>query len=77
MAKFSNDEQGNNLPEGLENYLTVKDAAAFLGISPSTLRNWDRKGKLKARRHPINGYRLYERRDLQRLLDSLRKEEDL
>jgi len=41
--------------------LTVGEAAAFLGVSPSTLRNWDRAGRLKAGRHPINGYRLYER----------------
>jgi predicted site-specific integrase-resolvase len=30
----------------LADYLTVKDAAAYLGVSPSTLRNWDRAGKL-------------------------------
>ena len=37
-------------------YLKVKEAAVFLGVSPSTLRNWDREGKLKAKRHPVNGY---------------------
>jgi DNA-binding transcriptional MerR regulator len=31
----------------LGNYLTVKNAAAFLGVSPKTLRYWDRTGKLK------------------------------
>jgi MerR family transcriptional regulator, copper efflux regulator len=41
----------------LEEYLTVKAAAAFLGVCPSTLRNWDRTGKLKPRRHPMNRYR--------------------
>jgi hypothetical protein len=25
------------------------------------LRRWDEAGKFKARRHPINGYRLYDR----------------
>jgi excisionase family DNA binding protein len=48
--------------------LTVKDAAALLGVSPDTLRNWDRAGKLKAGRHPLNGYRLYRREDLESLL---------
>jgi MerR family transcriptional regulator, copper efflux regulator len=51
-------------PRNLQTYLTVKEAAAFLGVSPSTLRNWDRAGRLTAMRHPINGYRLYEREAL-------------
>jgi len=36
--------------------LTVAEAAELLGVSASTLRNWDRAGKLKASRHPVNGY---------------------
>jgi DNA-binding transcriptional MerR regulator len=40
----------------------------FLGVSPSTLRNWDRTGKVKAARHPVNGYRLYRRDELKRLM---------
>ncbi|MBI1756857.1 MAG: MerR family DNA-binding transcriptional regulator [Fimbriimonas ginsengisoli] len=44
--------------------LTVADAAELLGVSSSTLRNWDRAGKLKARRHPMNGYRLYEKAEI-------------
>ena len=27
-------------------YLTVAEAAEFLGVSPWTLRNWDKAGKL-------------------------------
>ena len=49
-------------------YLTVAEAARLLGVSSSTLRNWDRSGKLKAKRHPINKYRLYERTELKSLL---------
>jgi excisionase family DNA binding protein len=52
----------------LADYLTVKGAAAYLGVSPSTLRNWDRAGKLKPRRHPVNRYRLYRRADLEAVL---------
>jgi excisionase family DNA binding protein len=51
--------------------VTVTEAADILGVSPSTLRNWDRAGKLKAKRHPFNDYRLYERRQLERLLKQL------
>jgi excisionase family DNA binding protein len=52
--------------------MTVSAAANFLGVSPSTLRNWDREGKLKAIRHPINRYRLYRKLDLQQLLKRMR-----
>lgn len=41
--------------------LTIKEAASLLGVSEPTLRRWDEQGKFTARRHPINGYRLYER----------------
>jgi excisionase family DNA binding protein len=52
----------------LSEYLTVQQAASLLGVSSSTLRNWDRSGKLKAARHPFNGYRLYLRTDLEYIL---------
>jgi len=48
-------------------FVTVKEAAALLGVSEVTLRRWDRAGKLRARRHPMNDYRLYARHDLARL----------
>jgi MerR family transcriptional regulator, copper efflux regulator len=54
--------------EMFKGYVTVGEAAGFLGVSTTTLRNWDRSGKLKAYRHPINGYRLYRREDLEALL---------
>ncbi len=50
--------------------MTVRKAAQYLGVSPSTLRNWDRAGKLSASRHPLNGYRLYTKTQLDRLLNS-------
>ena len=55
----------------LDEYLQVKDAAAVLGVSPDTLRRWDRSWHFKAKRHPINGSRLYRREDLERLLRKL------
>lgn len=42
--------------------LHLAAAAKVLGVSVSTLRNWDRTGKLKPHRHPLNGYRLYDER---------------
>ena len=48
--------------------LTIGEAAKTLGMSASTLRNWDKTGKLKAARHPVNGYRLYIQEDVETLL---------
>lgn len=45
--------------EARVNYLTIKAAAEFVGVSPITLRRWDKAGKLKSQRHPINNYRIY------------------
>jgi PAS domain S-box-containing protein/excisionase family DNA binding protein len=51
-------------------YRTVGEAADYLGVSRSTLRNWDKAGKLRPRRHPQNGYRIYLHGDLEALLRS-------
>ncbi|OIO48153.1 MAG: hypothetical protein AUJ32_01290 [Parcubacteria group bacterium CG1_02_40_82] len=40
-------------------YITIKKAAKLLHVTPLTLRNWDKAGKLKPYRHPLNKYRLY------------------
>jgi excisionase family DNA binding protein len=54
--------------------LTIKAAADALGVSEQTLRRWDRAGKLRPMRHPMNGYRLYRREvinDLKRQIGGL------
>ena len=56
---------------GFQEYLRIKAAAAVLGVSVNTLRNWERSGKLLAFRHPVNGHRLYKREDLDTLLASV------
>lgn len=48
-----------------EEYLRVAEAAAYLGVSPQTLRRWDRDGTLKALRRPGSEYRYYQRADLE------------
>ena len=48
-------------------YMTVKDAAELLGISPNTLRSWGALGAIVEYRHPVNNYRLYKRIDLEQL----------
>ena len=49
-------------------YLTIKDASELLGVTPTTLRNWDKSKKLIAHRNPVNGYRLYAVEDLTKIL---------
>jgi DNA-binding transcriptional MerR regulator len=39
----------------------------MLGVSQVTLRRWDASGRFRARRHPINDYRMYDRGDVERL----------
>jgi excisionase family DNA binding protein len=63
------------MPVSLDEYLTVKMAAEYLGVSPSTLRNWDKAGKLKPHRHPMNQYRLYRRTELEAVLRSAAERE--
>lgn len=40
-------------------YLSIQEAAEILGVTPLTLRNWDKKGTLTAYRNPVNNYRVY------------------
>lgn len=43
----------------MENYFTIGQAAKKIGVSPETLRRWDKTGKFPSQRHPINNYRVY------------------
>ncbi|MFH1365903.1 MAG: MerR family DNA-binding transcriptional regulator [Patescibacteria group bacterium] len=52
-------------------YITIKQASSILGVSTLTLRNWDKSGKLKAYRHPINNYRIYKIEDLEAVIKGI------
>lgn len=54
----------------LKDFLRVSDAAEYLGVAPNTLRNWENAGKIVAHRHPVNGYRLFKREELDALLNA-------
>ena len=45
--------------------ITITSAAEVLGVSIETLRNWDKTGKLRARRDK-NGYRVYNISELEK-----------
>ena len=49
-------------------YLTVKEVAKLLNVTPLTVRNWDARGKLTAHRHPMNNYRMYRVEDVENLI---------
>ena len=54
-----------------EIYFTIKEAAGILGVSPLTLRNWDRSGKFPAKRHPMNNYRVYTHSALEKVIEDI------
>jgi MerR family copper efflux transcriptional regulator len=62
--------------DNFKSYLRIKEAAAFIGVSESTLRNWGRNGKIPTYRHPINRYRLYKKGDLDALLREIKRVRD-
>ena len=53
--------------------LTIRKAAKVLGVSPDTLRRWDKSNKLKANRHPMNNYRIYSIKTIEALKKKLCK----
>ena len=55
----------------INQYITIKQASSVLGVSPLTLRNWDKNGKLKALRHPMNNYRVYKIEDLEKVMQEI------
>lgn len=52
-------------------YITIKEAAYILGVSPLTLRNWDKNGKFPAQRHPMNNYRVYKAEAIIKVIDDI------
>jgi len=53
--------------------LTIKQAADFIGVTPNTLRNWEREKKLFPCRNPLNRYRLYKKEDLEAILNNIER----
>jgi excisionase family DNA binding protein len=52
---------------GPADLITIAEAARLLAVSLPTLRRWDSSGKFPARRHQMNGYRMYAKDDVMRL----------
>jgi len=60
----------------LNEYLTIKEAAEFLGVNLQTLRNWEKEKKIKVYINPINKYRLYKKEDLEEILRQIEPQKD-
>ena len=43
----------------MDNYISIKEASELIGVNKETLRRWDKTGKFKSSRNPINNYRVY------------------
>ena len=56
--------------QSVKQWLRIGEAARLLGVTEATLRNWDRAGRLRPRRHPVNGYRLYSIMQIRDLLEA-------
>ena len=54
----------------MKDLISLGEAASVLGVSKETLRNWDRSGKLKPTRNPMNNYRMYRLEDVNLLVES-------
>lgn len=58
----------------MKEYLTIKEAANLLGITPQTLRKWEERGELVPFRNPINNYRVYKVAQVEKFIEDMRNE---
>src|SRR5258708_26124997 len=53
------------MPDQFSDYLSIGEAADYIGVSKQTLRRWEEAEKLLPVRHPANDFRYYKRADLE------------
>ena len=56
-------------PDNHIELLTLSETAVFLHVSKQTLRNWDKRGILKAVRYGVRRDRKYLRCDVEKFLE--------
>ncbi len=57
-------------------FMTVREVARVLGVTPLTVRNWDARGKLVAYRNPVNNYRLYKIEDIEVIIRQIEQSKE-
>jgi site-specific DNA-methyltransferase (adenine-specific) len=55
----------------MEQYLSISEASEKIGVSRETLRRWDKSGKFKSIRHPMNNYRVYPINSIESFVEEL------
>jgi len=50
-----------------EDPLAIGEVSKLLGVSLDVIRNWERNGLIRVRRNSYNGYRLFGKREIERL----------
>ncbi|MCA9036914.1 MAG: helix-turn-helix domain-containing protein [Planctomycetaceae bacterium] len=51
----------------------MSEAAEMLGVCPNTIRSWGGNGKITEYRHPVNDYRMFKRKEIERLIKKMRE----
>ena len=55
----------------INEYMTVKEAAEFIGVCKHTLRKLTDKKKIKSHRNSMNNFRMYKKEDLLKILERI------
>lgn len=58
----------------MSSFISISEAAKKLNVSTETLRRWDKSGKFKSHRHPINNYRVYTEEQINNLVNEVETE---
>ena len=56
-----------------DDFVLVKEAAGMLGVCVNTIRAWGASGKITEYRHPVNGYRMFKRKELEQIVRKMQE----
>lgn len=54
-----------------DEFMKIKEAAKLIGVTPTTLRLWEARGKISSYRNPVNNWRMYKRDEIEALLKNI------
>ena len=58
----------------MKQYISIKETANLVGVSPQTLRKWEKQGEFVPYRNPINNYRMYKIEQIETFIEEMRNE---
>jgi len=58
----------------MNEYISIKETARLIGVSPQTLRKWEKDGHLVPYRNPINNYRMYKVEQVEAFIEGMRND---